>query len=62
MEIKNFADRWPEWKEKLKKEYPHLTEEDLRYEIGKDAELLKRLQEKMGKTDKEITNWLHLMG
>jgi hypothetical protein len=62
MDTTNFNYNWPGYKKKLQEEYPDLTDEDLAYEIGKEGELLKRLQEKLNKTDKEITNWLHLMG
>ncbi|MEP7238909.1 MAG: general stress protein CsbD [Ferruginibacter sp.] len=53
---------WETKKQKLKKEYPELTIEDLTYEIGKEEELLERLQKKMSKNKKEIRNWLSLMG
>ena len=53
---------WETKKQKLKKEYPELTIEDLTYEIGKEKELLERLQKKMSKNKKEIRNWLSLMG
>ena len=62
MELPSFADNWPELKKILQEQYPHLTDEDLAYEIGKEGELLKRIQARLGQTDKEITNWLHLMG
>ncbi|HYD23121.1 MAG TPA: general stress protein CsbD [Flavipsychrobacter sp.] len=62
MEMPSFAENWPELKKKLQEQYPHLTDEDLAYEIGKEGELLKRIQARLGQTDKEITNWLHLMG
>lgn len=62
MELPSFAENWPELKKKLQEQYPHLTDEDLAYEIGKEGELLKRIQARLGQTDKEITNWLHLMG
>ena len=62
MELPSFAEKWPELKKKLQEQYPHLTDEDLAYEIGKEGELLKRIQARLGQTDKEITNWLHLMG
>ena len=62
MERPSFAENWPELKKKLQEQYPHLTDEDLAYEIGKEGELLKRIQARLGQTDKEITNWLHLMG
>ncbi len=53
---------WETKKEQLKKEYPDLTTDDLAYEIGKEEELLERLQKKMSKNKKEITKWLSLMG
>ena len=62
METKDLQEKWPALKEKLKAEYPSLTEEELTYEIGKEGELLKRLQEKLGKNKKEIDNWLSIMG
>jgi len=62
METGNFDERWPEYKEQIKKDYPHVTEDDLKYESGREEELLTRLQEKLGKTKKEIRNWLHIMG
>ncbi len=40
---------WETKKEQLKKEYPDLTTDDLAYEIGKEEELLERLQKKMSK-------------
>ncbi|MCW3121979.1 MAG: hypothetical protein JWQ38_1471 [Flavipsychrobacter sp.] len=62
MENKEIREHWPEMKEKIRKQYPHLTEEELKYEIGKEGELLKRLQEKLGKNWEEIRNALSLMG
>jgi hypothetical protein len=54
--------KWPKLKEKLLEKYPELTAEDLAYEIGKEGELLKRLQEKLRKNREEITYMLSLMG
>lgn len=62
MENKNFGERWEQSKEKIKEAYPEIKEQDLRYEPGKEEELLERLQQKLKKTKKEIRNWLHLMG
>jgi hypothetical protein len=59
---KDFQQRWPKVKLKLKQQYPHLTEEELICEIGKEGELLKKLQVKLGKNWKEIKNMLSLMG
>ena len=62
MESSEFAEKWPALREQLLKDHPNLTAEDLYYEIGKEEELLIRLQEKLNKTKKEIRNWLHIMG
>ncbi|MCD6062642.1 MAG: ral stress protein CsbD [Flavipsychrobacter sp.] len=58
----DFLTEWEQAKLKLKSQYPHLTDEDLMYQIGKEEELLQRLEDKTGKTRDEITNWLHIMG
>lgn len=62
MEAKQLKDKWPELREKLLEKYPQLTAKDLVYEIGQEAELLKRLQERLGKNRKEIDYVLSLMG
>lgn len=62
MDTVDFQRRWPELKQRVKAEYPDIDENDLDYELGKELELLKRLQEKTGKTREEIFNWLHIMG
>ena len=46
MELKG---NWNVWKGKLKKQYGELTEDDLKYEDGRDDELWGRLQQKPGK-------------
>lgn len=53
---------WEIKKEQLKKEHPYLSTEDLAYEVGKEEELLERLQKKMNKNKNEIRKWLSLMG
>jgi len=62
MHEKELHEKWPELKEKLLKQYPHLTREELVLEIGKEEELLERLQGKLGKNWKDIRNFLSLMG
>ncbi len=62
MDTTSFQQNWEQKKSELKKEYPQLEERDLEYEIGKEEELLQRLQEKLGKTKADIRNWLHIMG
>jgi len=53
---------WEQTKEQLKKEFPDSMKDDLLYELEKDQELLKRLQEKLNKNKHEIRKWLSLMG
>lgn len=62
MDTQDFQKRWPEMRELIKKEHPHIEEHDLEYEIGREVELLERLQKKTGKTRQEIYKWLHIMG
>jgi len=55
MEIKG---KWNEWKGKLKQSYADLTDDDLKYEEGKDDELWGRLQQKTGKAKDDLVKWL----
>jgi uncharacterized protein YjbJ (UPF0337 family) len=54
--------KWNEIKGKAKQSYANLTDDDLRYEEGKDDELLGRLQQKTGKTRDEVVKWLKSLG
>ena len=45
---------WNELKGKLKQEFADLTDDDLLYEEGKEDEMWGKLQQKLGKTEKEI--------
>lgn len=49
---------WKIIKGKIKQEFAHITDNDLRYIRGKEEELLGRLQRKMGKTKEEIKQWV----
>ena len=49
---------WNEVKGKIKQKYADLTDDDLKYEEGKDEELLGRLQQKLGKGRDELVNWI----
>ncbi|HEY0899165.1 MAG TPA: CsbD family protein [Sphingobacteriaceae bacterium] len=51
--------RWNQIKGKVKQEYGDMTDDDLKYEEGKDEELLGRLQTKTGKARDEVVNWLN---
>jgi len=53
---------WNELKGKVKQAHGNLTDDDLRYEEGKDDELLGRLQQKLGKTREEVIDWLKSLG
>ncbi len=53
---------WNQIKGKVKQQYADLTDDDLKYEEGKDDELLGRLQEKTGKTKGELADWLKSLG
>ena len=50
---------WNELKGKLKQAYGNLTDDDLRYEEGKEDELLGRLQKKTGKTKDDLKKWFN---
>ena len=49
---------WNEVKGKMKQAYADLTDDDLKYEEGKDEELLGRLQTKIGKGRDELVKWI----
>ena len=51
---KEIKGDWEQLKGKLKQKYADLTDDDLLYEEGKEQEMWGRLQEKLGKTEKEI--------
>jgi uncharacterized protein YjbJ (UPF0337 family) len=51
---------WNTVKGKLKQAYGNLTDDDLRYEEGKEDELLGRLQTKTGKTKDELKKWFEI--
>jgi len=47
-----------ETKGKMKKAYADLTDDDLKYEEGKDDEFVGRVQKKIGKTKDEVVKWI----
>lgn len=49
---------WNEIKGKIKQKYADLTDDDLKYEEGKDDELVGRLQKKIGKTKDQVIDWI----
>ena len=59
MEIKG---RWNEWKGRIKQEYADVTDDDVRYEDGKEDEMFGRLQKKTGKAKDDLIRWLRSLG
>ena len=51
--------RWNEIKGKVKQAYGTLTDDDLKYEEGKEDELLGRLQTRTGKARQELVKWIN---
>ncbi len=49
---------WNQTKGKIKQEYADLTDDDLKYEEGKDDELVGRLQKKTGKVKEDVIKWI----
>ena len=45
---------WNEVQGKLKQKYAQLTENDLKFEEGKEDEMIGRIQKRLGKTKEEI--------
>jgi uncharacterized protein YjbJ (UPF0337 family) len=50
---------WNTVKGKLKQAYGNLTDDDLKYEEGKEDELFGRLQKKTGKSKDELKKWFN---
>ncbi len=50
--------KWNELKGKAKQAYADLTDDDLRYEEGREDELYGRIQTKTGKTRQQVIDWL----
>jgi uncharacterized protein YjbJ (UPF0337 family) len=59
MEVKG---TWNEWKGKLKQKYASLTDDDLKYEEGKENEMWGKIQKKTGKAKDELVKWLKGIG
>jgi uncharacterized protein YjbJ (UPF0337 family) len=53
---------WNQLKGKVKQAHGNLTDDDLKYEEGKDEELLGRLQKKLGKSRDDLIKWLKSLG
>ncbi len=55
LEIKG---NWNEMKGKVKQHWGNLTDDDLRFEEGREDELIGRIQKKTGSSREEIINYL----
>jgi hypothetical protein len=53
---KSSAGYWNSKKEKLKLKFDILTEKDLRFNEGKEKEMIEMLGFKLGKTNQELLN------
>lgn len=58
MDELDYKGDWDRIKEKLKKKYAILTDEDLEYREGQEEKLLDTLQSKLGKTKSEVKQLL----
>ena len=54
--------KWNLIKGKIKQVHGNLTDDDLRYEEGKEDELVGRLQKKLGKTREEVVDYINSIG
>jgi len=52
----NVIGYWDKKKEKLKVKFPVITDEDLRYQEGKEKEMIEMLGYKLGKSKLELLN------
>jgi uncharacterized protein YjbJ (UPF0337 family) len=48
------SGNWSAQSKQLKEKYPQLTDADLKFEVGKEEELLTRLQTRMHKNRQEV--------
>ena len=49
---------WPEVKDMIQEINMDLTDEDLKYEKGKEKELLERLSRKLNKSIADVKGWI----
>ena len=45
---------WKRQKERLKQKFDSLTDDDLFFEAGEEEQMMKKLEQKLGKTKKKI--------
>ena len=54
--------KWHELKGKAKQAHGNLTDDDMRWEEGKDEEFYGRMQSKLGKTKDQVVYWIRSLG
>lgn len=52
----NVVGYWDKKKPKLRQKFPNITDEDLRYNEGKEKEMIEMLGNKLGKSKQELLN------
>ena len=59
MDKLSIKGNWNVLKGKLKQSYASLTDDDLKFEEGKEDELMGRLQKKTGQTKEQLKKWFN---
>ena len=59
MNSRELEGGWDEFKGKLKQKFADLTDDDLLYAEGKENEMWGKLQQKLGKTEEEIRDYVN---
>lgn len=54
MKSENTRGNWNDQKNKLKRQFPVLTDEDLQFEADEEEEMFEKIQIKIGKTKEEL--------
>lgn len=54
MDLVSINENWEKLVNKLRKEYPQLTEADLQHQEGSEESMLRMIEYKLGKTKQEM--------
>lgn len=55
----NLRDNWDKQSSALRTKYPTLSSDDVKLEIGKEEELIKRVENRLGKTRDQVIGILN---
>jgi hypothetical protein len=58
MNIKNY---WKSKKDKLRQIYPHLTDKDLKYNLGEEKQMIESLGKKLGISHKDLLHMIVML-